>query len=64
VASAIVRAALAWAAEQGHHVMRLHASRMGRGVYERFGFERSWEMRLDWSRRPRGRRAKPSRRAR
>ncbi|HEV8361490.1 MAG TPA: GNAT family N-acetyltransferase, partial [Candidatus Thermoplasmatota archaeon] len=43
VASAIVEAAIAWAKAEGHHVMRLHASRLGRGVYARFGFERSWE---------------------
>lgn len=64
VASAIVEAALAWAKAEGHHGMRLHASRMGRGVYERFGFGRTWEMRLDWARRDRAtRRGKPRKRA-
>lgn len=53
VASLIVKAALAWSKARGHRIMRLHASRQGRGVYRRFGFERSWEMRLDWSGRER-----------
>jgi RimJ/RimL family protein N-acetyltransferase len=53
VASAIVRAAIAWSTQHGHRIMRLHASAQGRGVYARFGFERSWEMRRDGSDRPR-----------
>lgn len=65
VASAVVKAAIAWAKDEGHHVMRLHASKMGRGVYERFGFERSWEMRLAWGTRAhRKQRGKPRSRAR
>lgn len=45
VASAIVRAALEWTRAQGYPRLVLHASEMGRSVYARLGFERSWEMR-------------------
>lgn len=43
----IVKAAIAWAREQGCPRMTLHASEMGRPIYERLGFERRWEMKLD-----------------
>jgi GNAT superfamily N-acetyltransferase len=45
VASAVVKAAIAFARSGGYPRMTLHASEMGRGVYARLGFERSWEMR-------------------
>ena len=46
VASAIVRAIVAHAKREGYPRVTLHASPMGRPVYRRLGFERSWEMRL------------------
>jgi len=45
LATKIVKAAVAWCRRSGFGVMTLHASKMGRGVYERLGFERTWEMR-------------------
>jgi len=46
VASLVVGSAADWCRRRGFSLMRLHASRMGRGLYKQFGFERSWEMRL------------------
>jgi GNAT superfamily N-acetyltransferase len=46
VASLVVNSAVDWCKRRRYPVMRLHASRMGRSVYKRLGFERSWEMRL------------------
>ncbi len=47
VASAIVKVAVEWARVNGYASVRLHASEMGQGVYERLGFERLvWLMRL------------------
>jgi GNAT superfamily N-acetyltransferase len=46
LATRIVKAAIAWCRAEGHGVMTLHASKMGRGVYEKLGFERTWEMRV------------------
>lgn len=45
-AEAIVRAALAWAVEHGFPTVNLHASDMGRGLYEKLGFARTWEMEI------------------
>lgn len=45
VASRIVRALVAWAREHGYPRVSLHASKMGRGVYERLGFKATNEMR-------------------
>jgi len=56
VASRIVRAMLAWSRRQGYGRVVLHASRFGRPVYERLGFEPGSEMRLELIRRPAGRR--------
>jgi GNAT superfamily N-acetyltransferase len=53
VATRIVEEAIAFCKKRGFHVMRLHASEQGRSVYAKLGFERSWEMRLDWSARQR-----------
>lgn len=47
VASVIVRAAIDWCRRQGFPRLTLHASPMGRGVYQKLGFNRTWEMRLD-----------------
>jgi GNAT superfamily N-acetyltransferase len=45
IASAIVRSAVRYAREHGYPRITLHAAEMGRSVYARLGFERSWEMR-------------------
>lgn len=47
VASMVVQAAIDWCKSQGFPRLTLHASSMGRNVYKRIGFNRSWEMRLD-----------------
>ena len=61
LASHIVREALRWAKARGHARMTLHAADLGRGVYERLGFTRTWEMRyrLAGGRAPSRARAKP-----
>ena len=59
LASRIVREAMRWAKREGYPRMTLHASDMGRGVYLRLGWERTWEMRARLGaarRRPPGRR--------
>jgi GNAT superfamily N-acetyltransferase len=45
-AQAIVLAATRWAKTRGYPKFLLHASRMGRGLYAKLGWERSWEMEL------------------
>ncbi|HEV2119702.1 MAG TPA: GNAT family N-acetyltransferase [Candidatus Bathyarchaeia archaeon] len=45
VASGIVEKALEWCRSNGFPQLRLHASVMGRKVYRKHGFERTWEMR-------------------
>lgn len=45
VASGIVREAMKWCKEAGYETARLHASKMGRSVYTKLGWERTWEMR-------------------
>lgn len=45
IASRIVRRAVRWSNEQGFALMSLHASKMGRPVYRRLRWERTWEMR-------------------
>lgn len=47
VASMIVSEAIAWSRRNGFERLMLHASEMGRSVYRRLGFKRTWEMRLD-----------------
>jgi GNAT superfamily N-acetyltransferase len=47
VASLIVREAIKWCKKNGHSRLALHASRQGRGLYTKFGFSRTWEMRLN-----------------
>jgi GNAT superfamily N-acetyltransferase len=46
VASAVVRRALALARKLGYARVTLHASTMGRPVYEKLGFQSTTEMRL------------------
>ena len=46
VASRIVREMVRWSRAHGYGRVVLHASRFGRPVYERLGFEASSEMRL------------------
>src|SRR5215472_13064336 len=46
VASAIVNEAAAWSRENKFPQLRLHAADMGRGVYSKRRFKRTWEMRL------------------
>lgn len=52
VASRLVEAMIGWARRRGYPRIFLHASRMGRPVYERIGFEAGNEMRFALERRP------------
>lgn len=66
LARKVLRVCLAWCREQGYPRVTLHASAMGRPIYEQHGFERTWEMKLALRRGPTdgppaARRAKPSR---
>ncbi|MGO9646168.1 MAG: GNAT family N-acetyltransferase [Candidatus Bathyarchaeia archaeon] len=45
--SRIVGEAVKWANKNGHADFRLHASSMGRSLYLRQGFKRTWEMKLE-----------------
>ncbi len=47
VASLVIQAGIDWCGKNGYERLMLHASDMGRKVYGRFGFKRTWEMRLD-----------------
>jgi GNAT superfamily N-acetyltransferase len=47
VATLLVRTMVTWAAHRGYRRVVLHASRQGRPVYARLGFEATREMRLD-----------------
>lgn len=51
LARRIVLAATKWARAEGYPRFTLHASEMGRGLYAALGWERSWEMKLDLTRR-------------
>jgi GNAT superfamily N-acetyltransferase len=44
LASMIVKEAMEWSRKKGYHKMVLHASRTGRKVYSKLGWERTWEM--------------------
>ena len=46
LATRIVKAATAWCRKRGYPKMFLHASPMGRGVYRRLGWERTWQMEI------------------
>ena len=59
VASRLVEAMIDWATHRGYRRIVLHASPMGRPVYERLGFVNGTEMRLDLPRT--GRRRAPAR---
>ena len=58
IASALTKWLLGWARSAGYPRVLLHASRFGRSVYRRLGFERTWEMRFggSYGRLPRRRR--------
>jgi len=47
VASMVVKEAIRWCRKRRYERLMLHASKMGRGVYRRLGFKRTWEMRLN-----------------
>ncbi len=47
VATKIVKEAVRWAKSKGFPQMTLHASDMGRSVYEKLGFKQTWEMKLE-----------------
>ncbi len=47
LARKIVLESLRWANKKGFPRMTLHASEMGKGIYEKLKFERTWEMKLD-----------------
>ncbi|HXF47897.1 MAG TPA: GNAT family N-acetyltransferase [Verrucomicrobiae bacterium] len=47
VATKIVKESIRWAKAKGFPRMTLHASDMGRSVYEKLGFKQTWEMKLD-----------------
>jgi GNAT superfamily N-acetyltransferase len=47
VASMVVGKAIEWSRHHGYGRLMLHASEMGRTVYRKSGFYRTWEMRLD-----------------
>ncbi len=49
VASRIVREAVSWCRKNRHSWMVLHASKAGRRLYRRLGFERTWEMELEFT---------------
>lgn len=49
IGAAVTEALVLWARARGFRRVVLHASPFGRRVYERLGFERSWEMRLGGS---------------
>lgn len=47
VASMVVKEAIDWCKRNKYERLMLHASEMGRKVYSKLGFKRTWEMRLD-----------------
>ena len=51
VASRIVKEAIRWSRKNGYPSIVLHASKKGRSLYRRYGFKRTWEMRLDLEKR-------------
>ena len=61
VATRIVRMLVEECRAQGHPTVILHASKFGRRVYRRVGFDRSWEMRYWVDRRLRPRVPSPTR---
>lgn len=58
IATMVVKHAVKWARRKGYGTMTLHASKMGRPVYERLGWHATTEMGLRLGRlRPRSRRS-------
>ena len=55
LASKVVREAVRWTRQNKYASLRLHASEMGRGVYRKLGFKRTWEMRRNMPKHQRGR---------
>lgn len=49
VATKIVQESIRWAKAKGFPRMTLHASDMGKSIYEKLGFKQTWEMKLDLS---------------
>jgi GNAT superfamily N-acetyltransferase len=47
VATIIVKESIRWAKAKGFTRMTLHASDMGKNIYEKLGFKQTWEMKLD-----------------
>ena len=47
VASMVVKEAMGWCRKNKYERLMLHASEMGRKVYCKLGFRRTWEMRRD-----------------
>jgi len=47
IATKIVRESIRWAKAKGFPQLSLHASDMGRNIYEKLGFKQTWEMRLE-----------------
>jgi GNAT superfamily N-acetyltransferase len=47
LASMIVKEAMNWAERRGYPEMTLHASKMGRRVYTKLGWARTWEMEVE-----------------
>ncbi len=47
VATKIVKEAVRWAKAKHFPRMTLHASDMGRSIYEKLGFKQTWEMKLE-----------------
>ncbi len=47
LAARIVNSAAAWSRSRGYSKMFLHASRFGRPLYRKLGWERTWEMKFE-----------------
>ena len=47
VATMVVKEAMRWARDHGYPKATLHASSVGRKVYSKLGWERTWEMAVD-----------------
>lgn len=50
VASRILNEAIKWSQRNGYTQILLHASQKGRSLYRKYGFTRTWEMRLELGR--------------
>ena len=47
IASKVVEESIKWCRRKGYRRILLHASKKGRGLYRKYGFTRTWEMRLE-----------------